>query len=1335
MKSQKAKGKTQPTSHVVQRLRALNEGIDVIMYVSDPKTYKILFANEKTKEQFGKDIEGKECHKVFRNRGKPCPSCSNKEIFGKNLGKTFVSDHQNPWNKRWYRGISKAIQWADDRHVRYGIAIDITDHKATEEALRESEEKFRLFAENAIDLIYRYSAEKGFEYVNPASTRMTGYTPEEHYRDPKLGLAIVHPEDRRKVQRIQQDLKAHRPPDNPAQIRWLHKKGGIVVTEQINVPIYDQKGKLIGIEGVARDITERIGMEEALKDSENRYRALFEDSPVSLWEFDMSEVKKHIDNLRQSDIKDLKTYFEDHPETVIHLANHMNIVTVNNATLKLFEAKTKNQLFKSMFENFGFDEDEAFREVLVSLARGETTFKAEMTTSTLTGKKIHLATTVSIAPDCESTLSKVFISMIDISRQKKMEEALRASEETFRSVVDNSHNAILILDDKFHIVYANAETQRLGGYSKDELARADFTKFIDKKSLELVLSRYAKRLKGIETPSQYKLTIARKDGEKRDVEIRAVAIVGHQGKIRILAQLLDITQRQKLEMERKRFEERLSALNKYGQNLNMAKSLDEIYSVTLEAMRKTLGFEYASILKVEGKTLKLTRNQGYSKNFSLRLPLDGCRGVTVKAARSGKSILIDDLRNEKEYIVGKPGMLSELAVPIKEGSKLTGILNVESERLGAFNEEDKKLLEILASHTATAVTNLNKQERLSALNEYGQDLNMAESLNEVYMLTLNAMEKTLGFEFATFFVAEEKKLRLVAHRGYPKRLRVYLPLEGSEGVSVRAAREGKPIFVSDVRKEKAYVPGRPGMLSELAVPIKIGKASLGILNVESERLSAFGENDREMLEILASHAATSMGNLRRQIQLRDLSNKLEYLMKNTTQIMDARTMHRRLKVITGAIGKFGWRRVVISLRDENLEGTDTVTAGLSKKDVKLLMKRKAPGQVWRERLGPPFERFKIGVFYYLPWNDPWIRENVHGVPLDASPEEATTYAGVPSRLSPERMVDWHPQDMLYAPLRTPEGRVVGILSMDDPVDGRKPTRESLVPLELFLHQAAIIIENAQLIEDLREAREQLEQKVDERTRELKISQDQLLKAQRLAVIGELAGMVGHDLRNPLTSIAGATYYVKKRLTQQSDSKIEEMLELVEKNITYSNKIINDLLDYSREIKLDLTETTPATVVKEALALVTVPENIYVENLAENERVMKADTSKMKRCFVNVIKNAVDAMPNGGKLTIASKRTGGNVMFTFSDTGIGMSKNTITNLWTPLFTTKAKGMGFGLPICKRLVEAHGGAITATSTLKKGTTFTIAMPIEPATKQGGEEIWVKMPESSLLTTTKT
>ncbi|MEM3356302.1 MAG: HAMP domain-containing sensor histidine kinase, partial [Candidatus Bathyarchaeia archaeon] len=105
------------------------------------------------------------------------------------------------------------------------------------------------------------------------------------------------------------------------------------------------------------------------------------------------------------------------------------------------------------------------------------------------------------------------------------------------------------------------------------------------------------------------------------------------------------------------------------------------------------------------------------------------------------------------------------------------------------------------------------------------------------------------------------------------------------------------------------------------------------------------------------------------------------------------------------------------------------------------------------------------------------------------------------------------------------------------------------------------------------------------------------------------------------------------------------------------------------------------------------------------------------------------------LTIKSKIVGDSVEITFKDTGTGMSKETLEKIWTPLFTTKAKGMGLGLPICKRFVEAHGGHISVKSAIGKGTTFKVTIPIEPSIEKGGEKVWVKQLESSLLTMTKT
>jgi sensor domain CHASE-containing protein len=231
-------------------------------------------------------------------------------------------------------------------------------------------------------------------------------------------------------------------------------------------------------------------------------------------------------------------------------------------------------------------------------------------------------------------------------------------------------------------------------------------------------------------------------------------------------------------------------------------------------------------------------------------------------------------------------------------------------------------------------------------------------------------------------------------------------------------------------------------------------------------------------------------------------------------------------------------------------------------------------------------------------------------------------------------------------------------------------------------------------------------------------------SQRLAAIEELAGMVGHDLRNPLTGILGAEYYVKTKYESKMDAKGREMLKIIEDNVAYSDKIVSDLLDYSRKIQLEYVDTTPKLLAKEALSLVDIPKNIEVVDLTENATEIAVDVEKMKRVFVNLIKNAVDAMPDGGSLIMKSIEVNDGVKFTFSDTGSGMSKETLSKICSPLFTTKAKGMGFGLSISKRLVEAHGGSLSFESIIGRGTTATVFIPTK-AKAETKDEIWVEIP----------
>ena len=218
---------------------------------------------------------------------------------------------------------------------------------------------------------------------------------------------------------------------------------------------------------------------------------------------------------------------------------------------------------------------------------------------------------------------------------------------------------------------------------------------------------------------------------------------------------------------------------------------------------------------------------------------------------------------------------------------------------------------------------------------------------------------------------------------------------------------------------------------------------------------------------------------------------------------------------------------------------------------------------------------------------------------------------------------------------------------------------------------------------------------------------QLRKSERFSTIGELATMVAHDLRNPLQGIANAAFYLRRSPTMGDKEK--EMLTIIQEDVRYSDKIVSDLLDYSRNIRLDLSETNPRLLMGETLSMVAVPQNIRVQDETDATPLLRLDVDKMKRVFINIINNAIDAMPDGGSLRIRARETDHHVEFAFADSGAGMTKEVLDKIFTPLFTTKAKGMGLGLSICKRIVEAHGGKISAESAQGKGTVFTVSLPL--------------------------
>jgi signal transduction histidine kinase len=244
----------------------------------------------------------------------------------------------------------------------------------------------------------------------------------------------------------------------------------------------------------------------------------------------------------------------------------------------------------------------------------------------------------------------------------------------------------------------------------------------------------------------------------------------------------------------------------------------------------------------------------------------------------------------------------------------------------------------------------------------------------------------------------------------------------------------------------------------------------------------------------------------------------------------------------------------------------------------------------------------------------------------------------------------------------------------------------------------------------------------------------LREAEHLAAIGQLAAMIGHDLRNPLTGITGATYYLKTRLEAKMDAKAKDMVDTLDRAIAHSDKIITNLLNYAEEMKLDIYETEPSRILSKALSQVNIPSNVTILDKTQETQEIKCDEEKMKLAFAKLVENAFDAMPDGGTLTVKSTKVKDGVAISFSDTGAGIPNEIMKKLWSPLFTTKAKGMGLGLAICKRIVEAHGGTISAESSIGKGSTFVITIPTDPQTNQNDSEIFIGIPEHPLSTLEK-
>jgi signal transduction histidine kinase len=243
-------------------------------------------------------------------------------------------------------------------------------------------------------------------------------------------------------------------------------------------------------------------------------------------------------------------------------------------------------------------------------------------------------------------------------------------------------------------------------------------------------------------------------------------------------------------------------------------------------------------------------------------------------------------------------------------------------------------------------------------------------------------------------------------------------------------------------------------------------------------------------------------------------------------------------------------------------------------------------------------------------------------------------------------------------------------------------------------------------------RKRAEKALQDKTRALEAAQEELVRHEGLATLGQLAGGVSHELRNPLGVIKNSVYYLK--MVVPDDERVRKHLAILDREVATATRIISGMLDFARTTPPMRAPTDVNSLVRDGLERLMAADSVRIErDLAEGLPPVMVDADQVRLVLDNLLSNATQAMPEGGVLTVRTRSAGGRVEICVEDTGAGIAPEHLERIFEPLFTTKSKGIGLGLALARRLTEANDGTIRVETAAGGGTRFLVELrPGKPA-----------------------
>ncbi len=280
-----------------------------------------------------------------------------------------------------------------------------------------------------------------------------------------------------------------------------------------------------------------------------------------------------------------------------------------------------------------------------------------------------------------------------------------------------------------------------------------------------------------------------------------------------------------------------------------------------------------------------------------------------------------------------------------------------------------------------------------------------------------------------------------------------------------------------------------------------------------------------------------------------------------------------------------------------------------------------------------------------------------------------------------------------------KNETIGVIVADNIYTGEPISDDRVSMLTMFVNQASLAIENA-------ETYKRLEDKINQLTE----TQQRLIRSEKLAAIGTMSSYVAHEIRNPLVTIGGFAKTLS-RFTF-TDSKIKVNIDIIIEEVKRLEKILNNITDFGKPSKPEMVDTQICEIMENTCMLM---ENYFQEKHIRLQKKYETslpeipvDPTQIKQVFLNILMNAVESMPDGGKLDVNIESVDESIKIYIIDTGKGIQQGVLQDIYDPFFTTKPSGTGVGLSVSLKIIEDHGGTIGATSKQEKGTTMLITLP---------------------------